>query len=62
MPTCECRPALNEPITGASRSEAVGVWAMSAIGTKRTWTIALHMSAFGSKADIPRGRLNRVPE
>ena len=26
--------------------------AMSAIGTKRTYTIALHMSAFGGKADI----------
>jgi hypothetical protein len=25
---------------------------MSAIGTKRTWTCALHMSAFGGKADI----------
>ena len=25
---------------------------MSAIGTKRTWTTALHMSAFGGKADI----------
>ena len=25
---------------------------MSAIGTKRTWAIALHMSAFGGKADI----------
>ena len=25
---------------------------MSAIGTKRTWASALHMSAFGGKADI----------
>ena len=25
---------------------------MSAIGTKRTWPSALHMSAFGGKADI----------
>ncbi len=27
--------------------------AMSAFGTKRTLRIALHMSAFGGKADIP---------
>ena len=27
--------------------------AMSAFGTKRTWIGALHMSAFGAKADIP---------
>ena len=26
---------------------------MSAIGTKRTLVIALHMSAFGGKADMP---------
>ena len=26
--------------------------AMSAIGTKQTWAGALHMSAFGGKADI----------
>jgi len=25
---------------------------MSAIGTKQTWATALHMSAFGGKADI----------
>jgi hypothetical protein len=25
---------------------------MSAIGTKQTWASALHMSAFGGKADI----------
>jgi hypothetical protein len=25
---------------------------MSAIGPKRTWTVALHMSAFGGKADM----------
>jgi hypothetical protein len=25
---------------------------MSAIGTKQTWTSALHMSAFGGKADM----------
>ena len=25
----------------------------SAIGTKRTWAGALHMSAFGGKADMP---------
>jgi len=25
---------------------------MSAIGPKRTWGLALHMSAFGGKADI----------
>jgi hypothetical protein len=28
--------------------------AMSAFGTKRTWRFALHMSAFGSKADITK--------
>jgi hypothetical protein len=28
------------------------LFSMSAIGTKRTWTCALHMSAFGGKADI----------
>ena len=27
--------------------------AMSAIGTKRTSLVALHMSAFGGKADMP---------
>ena len=26
---------------------------MSAIGTKRTYACALHMSAFGGKADMP---------
>ena len=26
---------------------------MSAIGTKRTFRVALHMSAFGGKADMP---------
>ena len=26
--------------------------AMSAIGTKRTYRVALHMSAFGGKADM----------
>ena len=26
--------------------------AMSAIGTKRTFRVALHMSAFGGKADM----------
>ena len=26
---------------------------MSAIGTKRTSLVALHMSAFGGKADMP---------
>ena len=30
---------------------------MSAIGTKRTSASALHMSAFGGKADITRTRL-----
>ena len=29
---------------------------MSAIGTKRTWSSALHMSAFGGKADIILGK------
>jgi hypothetical protein len=28
----------------------------SAIGPKQTWAIALHMSAFGSKADIFEGK------
>jgi hypothetical protein len=28
---------------------------MSAIGTKRTYRVALHMSAFGGKADIGPG-------
>ena len=27
---------------------------MSAIGTKQTWAHALHMSAFGGKADMAR--------
>jgi len=27
---------------------------MSAFGPKRTWRLALHMSAFGGKADIGR--------
>ena len=30
---------------------------MSAIGTKRTYQVALHMSAFGGKADITIKRL-----
>ena len=29
---------------------------MSAYGTKRTWAIALHMSAIGGKADIKISR------
>ena len=29
---------------------------MSAIGTKRTYRVALHMSAFGGKADISNRR------
>jgi hypothetical protein len=29
---------------------------VSASGTKRTWTSALHMSAFGSKVDIIQGK------
>ena len=32
--------------------------AMSAIGTKRTYRVAAHMSAFGGKADIPIYGLN----
>ena len=32
--------------------EAFAHTAMSAIGTKRTYRAALHMSAFGGKADI----------
>jgi len=31
---------------------------MSAIGTKRTWTNALHMSAFGGKADLASASQN----
>ena len=31
---------------------------MSAIGTKRTYRVALHMSAFGGKADIAVGRVS----
>ena len=31
---------------------------MSAIGTKRTCRVALHMSAFGGKADIARTSQN----
>jgi hypothetical protein len=27
-------------------------WHMSAYGPKQTWAVALHMSAFGSKADM----------
>ena len=30
---------------------------MSAVGPKQTWRVALHMSAFGSKADIGRSGL-----
>jgi hypothetical protein len=30
------------------------LFSMSAIGPKRTWALALHMSAFGGKADIGR--------
>ena len=33
---------------------------MSAIGTKQTWASALHMSAFGGKADIEIASDNRV--
>ena len=31
---------------------------MSAIGTKRTYRVALHMSAFGGKADMPTALQN----
>ena len=31
---------------------------MSAFGPERTWASALHMSAFGGKADITRCRLS----
>ena len=37
--------------------------AMSAVGTKRTWATALHMSAFGGTADraqLLRIRLNKI--
>ena len=33
---------------------------MSAIGTKRTWACAPHMSAFGGKADVLRQYLVAV--
>ena len=39
---CEKRVCLTNLATGL----------MSAIGTKRTWLSALHMSAFGCKADM----------
>jgi len=32
---------------------------MSAIGPKQTWTTALHMSAFGGKADMERHNLQQ---
>ena len=32
--------------------EVIELASMSAIGTKRTWTSALHMSAFGGKAGM----------
>ena len=33
---------------------------MSAIGTKRTYVGALHMSAFGGKADMPSSDVAKV--
>ena len=35
-----------------SKYRSVSSWLMSAIGTKRTFAFAPHMSAFGGKADI----------
>ena len=35
---------------------------MSAYGTKRTWAIALHMSAFGGKADITANSRHHAPD
>src|SRR5262245_25157028 len=40
------------PAFGRRRGDRIK-GAMSAIGLKRTWTSALHMSAFGGKADMP---------
>ena len=37
----------------ARADEVIDKCAMSAIGTKRTFLVALHMSAFGGKADMP---------
>jgi hypothetical protein len=34
--------------------------AMSAFGPKQTWAIALHMSAFGGKADMPNREGTKV--
>jgi hypothetical protein len=51
----------DSPLGGASATNGFGpsrinissaIHAMSAIGTKRTYRVALHMSAFGGKADI----------
>jgi len=39
--------------TAARRSFFVRETLMSAIGPKQTWACALHMSAFGGKADMP---------
>ena len=35
-----------------TRADEVIKAGMSAIGTKQTWAVAPHMSAFGSKADM----------
>jgi hypothetical protein len=45
-------PATPAAVGGLFPSERVAD-AMSAIGTKRTYRVAPHMSAFGGKADIP---------
>ena len=47
-----CRPTL---LATRRRSDRMND-GMSAIGTKRTYQVALHMSAFGGKADMTRLR------
>ena len=48
---------------GGIRAKVAAIIVMSAIGTKRTSLVALHMSAFGSTADRPRlllGNPNKI--
>jgi len=35
---------------------------MSAIGPKRTWASALHMSAFAGKGDIAKGNVHAMSD
>src|SRR5262249_26118355 len=48
------RPHRSEHANRTRRRADRIVLAMSAIGPKRTWLVAPHMSAFGGKADIAR--------